>query len=201
MKWFGTNTTEVTQSLAKKLLGHLTRLHLCLLSVTKQINFGGMITQMLHVMLQEIQRYSFTEFILILKLINNNLWAEDSVSLHQFDQVHVWYVDTQWTFRWRHIPLVKKLIHPRTQGLRSSWPAGVKRATWKDPIWSPELADFQLNCACPAFKWMTNKLLGILLPAICHLVMNHACNCVLMEKGKNLTLHNFLFHLTKHVTS
>ena len=33
-------------------------------------------------------------------------------------------------------------------------------------------------------------------------LMNHACNRVLTEKGKNLTLHNFLlFHLTKHVTA
>ena len=29
------------------------------------------------------------------------------------------------------------------------------------------------------------------------MLMNHACNCVLTEKGKNLTVHNFLlFHLT-----
>ena len=26
---------------------------------------------------------------------------------------------------------------------------------WKDPIWSPEKADFRLSCACPTFKWMT----------------------------------------------
>ena len=33
-------------------------------------------------------------------------------------------------------------------------------------------------------------------------LMNHACNRVLTEKGKDLTLHNFLlFHLTKHVTA
>ena len=33
-------------------------------------------------------------------------------------------------------------------------------------------------------------------------LMNYACNRVLTEKGKNLTLHNFLlFHLTKNVTA
>ena len=33
-------------------------------------------------------------------------------------------------------------------------------------------------------------------------LMNHACNRVLTEEGKNLTRHNFLlFHLTKHVTA
>ena len=33
-------------------------------------------------------------------------------------------------------------------------------------------------------------------------LLKHACNRVLIEKGKNLTLHNFLlFHLTKHVTA
>ena len=57
--------------------------------------------------------------------------------------------------------------HPRVcstpQGVRSSWPAIVKRATLE----SPEIADLRLNCACPSFKWMTNELLGILLPAIC----------------------------------
>lgn len=42
--------------------------------------------------------------------------------------------------------------HPRTQGLRSLWPAvGNERPwnqPWNDPISSPKIADFRLNCAC-----------------------------------------------------
>ena len=34
---------------------------------------------------------------------------------------------------------------------------------WKDPIWSPKVSNFRLNCACLAFICMTNEL-GILLP-------------------------------------
>ena len=31
------------------------------------------------------------------------------------------------------------------QAWRNEWP-------WKDPIWSLQISDFQLNCTCPAFK-------------------------------------------------
>ena len=59
-----------------------------------------------------------------------------------------------------HSTLVPRVFVPLDQ---RSW----NERPWKDPIWSPEIADFRLSCACPAFKWMTNELLGILLPAIC----------------------------------
>ena len=46
----------------------------------------------------------------------------------------------------------QELWHPRTQRLRSF---GQRSGTndpglrpWKDPIWSPQIADFRLNCAC-----------------------------------------------------
>ena len=50
---------------------------------------------------------------------------------------------------------------PRTQGLRSSWPAVRKT---KDQ--AKFRFEVQLNCACIVFKCMTNQLLGTLLPVI-----------------------------------
>ena len=42
--------------------------------------------------------------------------------------------------------------HPRTQRLCSPWPAVGKQQPLKDPIGSPKISDFQLNCACVASK-------------------------------------------------
>ena len=61
---------------------------------------------------------------------------------------------------WTRITIVPRVLVPLDH---RSW----NERPWKDPILSPEIADFRLSCACLAFKWMTNKLLGILLPAIC----------------------------------
>ena len=52
------------------------------------------------------------------------------------------------------------------------------------------------------FRLLNHAASSSLMAGTSGTLINHACNRVLTEKGKKLTLHNFLlFHLTKHVSA
>ena len=96
--------------------------------------------------------------------------------------VHIWRVfDPRFSYSALVISLYPGSSFLTMQAWRNEWP-------WKDPIWSTKMSDFRLNCACPAFKWMVNELLGILLPAICIVFQTD------QNRFWNETFKSHLFH-------